>query len=170
MATKHTDSIITHDLPSGEGLKIGIVVSRWNTEITGSLLEACRQTLISNGVAEDDLVVEYVPGSFELPLGARLLAAGKKLDAIICLGCIIKGETKHDEYIAQSVANGLMQLGLMSSMPVIFGVLTPNTEQQAIDRAGGTLGNKGEEAAAAALEMVALKKTHGQTTQKIGFS
>ena len=170
MATKHSQSVVGDDIPSGDGLKIGIVVSRWNPEITEALLDGCKSTLMAHGVAESDLVVEHVPGSFELPLGARLLTAGKKLDAVICLGCIIKGETKHDEYIAQSVSNGLMQLGLMTSMPVIFGVLTPNNEQQARDRAGGALGNKGDEAAAAALQMVALKKSHGQTAHKIGFS
>ena len=170
MATKHSDIQTTGHIPSGEGKRFGIVVSDWNAEITNALLDGCKQVFTSNGVNEDDIHVERVPGSFELPMGARILSSGKKLDAIVCLGCVIKGETKHDEYISQSVANGIMQLGLMMNTPIIFGVLTPNNQEQAEARAGGKLGNKGEEAGVSALRMAALKKEHGSTPHKIGFS
>ena len=170
MATKHSDQNTSGEIPSGSGMRIGIVVSEWNWDITGALLEGCKSTLLNNDVSESDLFIEQVPGSFELPMGARILSSGKKLDAIVCLGCVIKGETKHDEYISQSVANGIMQLGLMLNTPIIFGVLTPNNQEQAQARAGGTLGNKGEEAAVAALRMADMKKTHGSTPHKIGFS
>ncbi len=169
MATKHSSEAHNQEIPDGTGKRFGIVVSEWNSEITESLLDGCRSTLEANGVATEDIIVEHVPGSFELPLGARILASGNKLDGIVCLGCVIKGETKHDEYISNAVANGIMQLGLMSSLPVIFGVLTPNNMEQALARAGGDLGNKGDEAAAAVLKMAALRKTHGSTKQKIGF-
>ena len=170
MATKHSDQITSGDIPSGEGLKVGIVVSKWNHDITGSLLNGCRDTLVKSGVSEDDITVEYVPGSYELPMGARILSAAKKFDAIICLGCVIKGETKHDEYISQSVASGIMQLSIMMNVPIIFGVLTPNDHEQAVARAGGKLGNKGDEAAVAALEMATLKNTHNKNQHKIGFN
>lgn len=170
MATKHSDIHTSGEIPSGEGKRFGIVVSDWNSDITNALLNGCKETLTSNGVAEEDIHVERVPGSFELPMGARILSSGKKLDAIVCLGCVIKGETKHDEYISQSVANGIMQLGLMMNVPIIFGVLTPNNQQQAEARAGGELGNKGEEAGVTALRMAALKKAHGSAPHKIGFS
>jgi len=170
MATQHSTKMTDGQIPSGKGMKIGIVVSEWNSDITGSLLEGCRTTLLQNEVASEDIFVEYVPGSFELPMGARLLSTGKVLDAIVCVGCVIKGETKHDEYISHAVAHGLMQLSLKANIPVIFGVLTPNTQEQAEARAGGELGNKGEEAAVTALKMATLKKELGKSPHKIGFS
>ena len=135
MATKHSAEAHNQDIPDGSGKRFGIVVSEWNNQITESLLDGCLATLEANGVSAEDIIVEHVPGSFELPLGARILASGNKLDGIVCLGCVIKGETKHDEYISNAVANGIMQLGLMSSLPVIFGVLTPNNMEQALPRA-----------------------------------
>ena len=170
MGTQHSKIMIQGDIPSGKGLKIGIVVSEWNSGITGSLLDGCQATLIKHEVAADDIVVEKVPGAYELPMGARLLSTGKKFDAIICLGCVIKGETKHDEYISNAVSNGLMQLSLMTNIPVIFGVLTPNNQAQAEARAGGELGNKGDESAVTAIKMATLKKEHGKSPHKIGFS
>ncbi len=170
MATQHSSKMTEGAVPSGKGLKIGIVVSEWNAEITGKLLDGCRATLIENDVAVDDIVVQQVPGSYELPMGARLLSTGRNFDAIVCLGCVIKGETKHDEYISQSVASGLMQLSLMTNIPVIFGVLTPNNQAQAEARAGGNLGNKGEESAITALKMAILKIELGKSPHKIGFS
>lgn len=162
--------IKTVDVPSGKGMSIGIVVSDWNAEITGNLLDGCKQILTRQGVDEGSIIVQRVPGSFELPLGARLLTSSNKLDAVICLGCIIKGETKHDEYIAQAVSSGIMQLGLMSNIPVIFGILTPDNMDQARARAGGDHGNKGEEAAIAALRMAALRKASLGASKKIGYS
>jgi 6,7-dimethyl-8-ribityllumazine synthase len=103
-------------------------------------------------------------------MGAKLLLSREKFDAIICLGCVIKGETKHDEYISQSVANGCMQLGLVANIPIVFGVLTPNTQMQAEERAGGSHGNKGIEAAGTALHMASLRKKYGTPPHKIGFS
>ena len=157
-------------LPSGAGCKFGIVVSDWNRTITDKLFEGCKQTLLAAEVAEDDIHVIRVPGSFELPMGAKLLLARQKVDAIVCIGCVIKGETRHDEYISQSVANGIMQLSLFSNTPIIFGVLTPNCQEQAEERAGGKHGHKGVEAAEAALRMSALKKEAGRAAHKIGFS
>lgn len=157
------------NLPDGSSFKIGIVVSEWNADITHALLEGAKETLLKAGVLEDNIEVLYVPGSFELPWGARQIMKPGKKDAVICLGCIIQGETKHDEYIASAVASGIMQLGLMSGIPVIFGVLTTNTEEQAKDRAGGKHGNKGAEAAVAALQMAIVRTGDTTTKKRIGY-
>ena len=134
--------------------KAGIVVARWNEEITGALLAGAREGLIRSGYHEKDILVTYVPGSFELPLAAQRLAVKKDISGVICIGCLIKGDTPHFDYISQATAQGIMDVGLKTSKPVIFGVLTTNTLPQAIDRAGGKLGNKGEEAAASLIEML----------------
>ncbi len=148
----------------------GIVVAEWNKQITKKLLEGCKSTLNDYGVQLEEEQIVWVPGSFELPMGAKLMASSKKYDAIICLGCIIKGETDHDQFIAQSVANGITQLGLLSNIPCIFGVLTTNDEAQAIDRAGGSHGNKGSEAALTAIQMAALKKSKTESSKSIGYT
>lgn len=139
-------------------MKIGIVVSDYNSVITHALLERCIHTLLLAGVKEKDVHAIHVPGAFELPAGAQMLDASGKLDAIICLGCVIKGETKHNEYINHAVAIGITQLSLQIAKPVIYGVLTPNNLKQAKARAGGKHGNKGVEAAVTAIKMVALKR------------
>ncbi|HEY3385412.1 MAG TPA: 6,7-dimethyl-8-ribityllumazine synthase [Saprospiraceae bacterium] len=157
------------NLPDGSSLKIGIVVSQWNADITSALLNGAKDTLKQAGVLDDNIEILFVPGSFELPWGARQLMKPGKRDAVICLGCLIQGETKHDEYIASAVASGIMQLGLMSGVPVIFGVLTTHTEEQAKDRAGGKHGNKGSEAAAAALQMASIKSGDPGTKKPIGY-
>jgi 6,7-dimethyl-8-ribityllumazine synthase len=157
-------------VPSGATHRFGIVVSDFNSVITGHLLDGCLSTLRQHEVTEDHLTVFHVPGAFELPMGARMLLNRDRFDAVICLGCVIKGETKHDEYISQAIANGLQQLSLMSNVPMIFGVLTPDTLEQAEARAGGALGNKGCEAAEAALHMAALRTTADQRQTKIGFA
>ena len=157
------------NLPDGSSFKIGIVVSQWNADITDALLEGATAVLLESGVLQDNIEVLYVPGSFELPWGARQIMKPGKRDAVICLGCIIQGETKHDEYIASAVASGIMQLGLMSGIPVIFGVLTTNTEEQAKDRAGGKHGNKGAEAAHAALTMAHVRTGDTHTKKRIGY-
>lgn len=136
------------------GKKFGIVVSEWNDEITGALLEGALETLKEQGAKKNNIAVHYVPGSFELPFGAQLLAQNKKLDAVICLGCVIQGETRHFDFICDAVANGVCNVGLKYNKPVVFGVLTTNTVQQALDRAGGKHGNKGEEAAITAVKML----------------
>ncbi len=144
-------------IPSGEQFRFGIVVSEWNADITERLYQGCYHTLAKYKTPSEHIVTLHVPGSFELPQAAQLLLESQELDAVICLGCIIKGETDHDQYISSAVAHGITQVSLDYSTPVVFGVLTTNNEQQAIDRAGGKHGNKGEEAAITALRMAAIR-------------
>lgn len=146
------------EIPNANGLKFGLVVSSYNQLITFALRDACMETLIQLGVQQLDVQLVYVPGAFELPVAAKHLAQKKSCDAIIILGCVIKGGTDHDKYINHAVAQGIMQLNLQFDIPFIFGLLTPNTEQQAKDRAGGKHGNKGVEAAVAAIKMAHLLK------------
>lgn len=139
--------------------RVAIVVSKWNDTITEALFEGASSVLRAAGVPSSNIVRYNVPGSYELPLGAKIaLDAKHPPHGVIALGCIIQGETRHFDFIAQAVADGIMRLNLDSGKPVIFGVLTPDTDQQAADRAGGKYGNKGEEAAVALLEMVDLGK------------
>lgn len=146
-------------IPSGAGMKIGIVAAEWNPQITNVLCEGAYSTLLANHVAETDITVIRVPGSFELPTGAAtLLNSNNNYDAVICLGCVIQGETRHFDFICGAVSNGLTNLSLQDGRPVIFGVLTTNNMQQAIDRSGGKHGNKGVEAAVTAIKMVAMQK------------
>jgi 6,7-dimethyl-8-ribityllumazine synthase len=145
-------------IPSAAGLRFGIVVAEWNIEITGALRDGAIKTLLENGATENDIIVTYVPGSFELTLGAQLLCQDKTIDSVICIGCVIQGETRHFDFICDAVAHGVTNVSLNYNKPVIFGVLTPNTQQQAIDRAGGKHGNKGDEAAVTAIKMTHLKK------------
>ncbi len=158
------------EIPSGAGLKIGVVVSDWNEEITHSLYDACIKSLLEHGVDKAEIRTVHVPGTFELPVGAKILLGEENFNAVICLGCVIKGETKHDEYISTAVANGLVNLGVLSGKPIIFGVLTPNTMEQALERAGGKYGNKGVEAAVTAIKMASIKKSFKAAKTKIGFS
>lgn len=142
-----------------DGMRIGVLVSQWNPEVTTALLEGALHTLKKHGVQESNILVHHVPGSFELTTAALFMARGSfKPHAVICLGCIIQGETRHFEFIAQAVANGISQVGIQCQLPVIFGVLTTDTHQQALDRSGGKHGNKGDEAAVAAMQMVALNR------------
>jgi 6,7-dimethyl-8-ribityllumazine synthase len=147
------------EIPPVNGMSIGIVVSEWNREVTQALLEGAMQTLTRLGINEEHIHVHYVPGSFELPLGAQFVAEYEKPDAIICLGCVIQGETRHFDYICQGVTQGITDLNLKFNIPVIFGVLTTDNLEQAMDRAGGKHGNKGDEAAVTALKMAHMKKT-----------
>jgi 6,7-dimethyl-8-ribityllumazine synthase len=165
-ASSHTDNEVIADIHS---IKVGIVQSQWNEEITNKLLEGAKETLLNKGVLMDNLFVHQVPGAFELPLGAKFLLNHVKLDAVICLGCVIKGHTDHDKYINHAVANGITQLGLLSNIPIIYGVLTPNNEEQALERAGGLEGNKGAEAAQTALSMIQLKKNLNPEKKSIGY-
>ncbi|MBW6499250.1 MAG: 6,7-dimethyl-8-ribityllumazine synthase [Bacteroidales bacterium] len=144
-------------VPSAAKMRMGIVVSEWNAEITGALLAGAVETLKKHGLPEENLHVHYVPGSYELPQGAGYLIDQLEVDAVICLGCVIQGETRHFEFICQAVSQGLMNLGLDSGIPVIFGVLTTDNFSQARERAGGVHGNKGDEAAVTAIKMVDLK-------------
>ncbi len=136
--------------------KYAIVVSRYNESITGKLLDGALQTLAGHGVPAEDVDVAWVPGAWEIPLVAKRFAKSGKYVAVLCLGAVIRGETTHDRYINQQVSHSLGQLSLEADLPVLFGVLTCNTLEQAIHRSGGNVGNKGAECAEAALEMVNL--------------
>lgn len=166
---KNLSQSADNNIPNASNMSFGIVVATWNTEITESLYRGCYETLIANGAKDSDIFTARVPGSFELPIGARLLDAKKAPDAIICLGCVIKGDTDHNEYINHAVANGLTQLSLLRSKPFIFGLLTTQNEQQAVDRAGGKHGNKGVEAANTAILMIHMSKSISAEKKKIGY-
>jgi 6,7-dimethyl-8-ribityllumazine synthase len=140
----------------GEGLKFAVVVSRFNEFITIRLLEGAMDALLRHGVAEDDVDVAKVPGSFEIPLVAKKLAASKRYDAVICLGAVIRGATPHFEYVAAEAAKGIAKVGLETEVPTLFGVITADTIEQAIERAGTKAGNKGFAAAMSAIEMANL--------------
>jgi 6,7-dimethyl-8-ribityllumazine synthase len=134
--------------------KVAVVTAEWNKEITEAMESACVDTLQKHGLKAQNIIRLSAPGSFELPFVAKQSIRKYGVDAVICIGCIVQGETRHFDFIAQACANGIMQLGLESEIPVIFGVLTTNTMQQAIDRSGGKHGNKGVEAAAACLKLL----------------
>jgi 6,7-dimethyl-8-ribityllumazine synthase len=145
------------DLPSAEGMRFAIIVSEWNNHITENLFIGAKQTLISSGIKQNDIVRIDVPGSFELVFGAKI-ASKYNYDAIICLGSVIKGETDHFHYVCNAVSSGIKDLNVHGNIPVIFGVLTDDNEQQAIDRSGGKHGNKGIEASITAIKMAVLNK------------
>ena len=158
-----TQNLSQHsDVPDAGGMKIGIVVAEWNNEITFTMKDGAIQTLHEHGVKDEDIVLRFVPGSFELTIGAQMMAGYTSVDAIICIGCVIQGETPHFDYICQGVSMGLTQVSIDFEIPVIFGVLTTNNVEQALDRAGGKHGNKGVEAAVTAIKMVALKRNFQQ--------
>lgn len=141
-------------VPNAGGMRFGIVVSEWNDAITGALLEGAYNTLTRNGADEKDITVLTVPGSFELVFGAAQLVKSGKLDAVIAIGCVVRGDTPHFDYICQGATQGLAELNARGDVPVIYGLLTCNEMQQAEDRAGGRLGNKGDECAVTAIKMV----------------
>ena len=159
------------NIPHAGDMQFGIAVADWNAEITHSLFRGCLDTLLKHGAAESQIYTVQVPGAFELPQAARMLIASRKLDAVICLGCVIRGETAHNEYINTAVAHGLTNLSLTSGKPVVYGVLTPDNQQQGLDRAGGKYGNKGIEAAVTALRMAQLARTLTKSEERsIGFA
>ena len=157
-ANKNLSNYDKSTLPKAVDFKIGMVVSEWNIEITQDLVKGASETLLSCGVKESNIFVEYVPGSFELVFAAKK-AQSKDLDAIIAIGCIIQGQTKHFDFVCQGVTQGIKDLNVLYNTPVIFCVLTDKTLQQSIDRSGGKYGNKGIEAAVTAVKMAALSKT-----------
>ena len=159
MATKNNNlsDYKKDNLPNVSNLKFGIVVSQWNKEITDGLFNGAYSTLIDCGVLEENIKKLEVPGSFELIFGTKILSK-KNVDAIICLGSVIQGETKHFDYVCQGVTNGIKDLNISLGIPVIFGVLTDNTMDQAINRSGGKHGNKGVEAAITAIKMADLNQ------------
>ena len=145
-------------VPSAKKMKFGIVVADWNAEITHELMKGAYETLLAHGAKEDNLLVKHVPGSFELILGAQFMAEYADLDGVICLGCVIQGETPHFTYVCQGVTHGIAELNMNYNIPLIFGLLTTNTLEQAKERAGGKLGNKGVEAAITAIKMAVLQR------------
>jgi 6,7-dimethyl-8-ribityllumazine synthase len=145
-----------NSVPDGSDLSIGIVIAEWNRDITEKLLEGACNTLERHGVKAENIFIKRVPGSFELTYGARRMAETGEVNAVIILGCVIKGETPHFDYICSGVTQGITELNLMCDIPFIFGLLTTNDMQQAEDRAGGKYGNKGDEAAVTALKMAKI--------------
>lgn len=145
----------------GEGFKFALVVGRFNEFISGKLLSGALDSLNRHGVSDQDVVVSWVPGAFEIPLVARKLALAGKYDAVICLGAVIRGATPHFDYVAGEVAKGVAKVGLDSGVPTIFGIITADNIEQAIERAGTKSGNKGWDAAVTAIEMANLMKNIG---------
>lgn len=143
----------------GKDLKVAIVVSRFNDFITGRLLESAKDTLIRHDVNEDNIDVAFVPGAFEIPLVAKKLASSGNYDAVITLGCVIRGATSHYDYVCNEVAKGVSKVNDQTNVPVIFGILTTESIEQAVERAGTKAGNKGAEAAVSAIEMANLLKS-----------
>lgn len=151
-------SVFTIDgLPDITHKKFVIVVAEWNSDVTEALFQGAYKTLVDHGAQTQNILRANVPGSFELSFGSQVYAQKADVDAVIAIGCVIQGETKHNDYINHAVAHGLTDVALKYNKPVIFGVLTPNTLQQALDRAGGIHGNKGDEAAITAIKMLSLQ-------------
>ena len=157
-ANRNLSAYSKDTIPNGADFKVGIVVSEWNDDITLGLLDGAKKTLLDNGVDEENILVKFVPGAFELPLGCQLLLeSDEDIDGVIAIGCVIQGETKHFDFVCQGATQGIMHLNLEYNTPVSFCLLTDNTKQQSIDRSGGKHGNKGVECAIACLKMIALQ-------------
>ncbi len=154
MATTNLSAQSAKTFKSLSKKRFALVVSEWNDSVTEALYSGAYQTLRDYGVPKENIIRKNVPGSFELSLGAQYMAAKKEIDAVICLGCVIQGETRHFDFICNAVADRITNVSLKFNKPVIFGVLTPDTQQQALDRAGGKHGNKGDEAAVTAIKML----------------
>lgn len=162
MATilKNLSDYDLNSVPNASGMKIAIAVAEWNYEITGALLKGAVDTLKKHGVWEKNISIKHVPGTFELTFAASAMMEYEEVDAIIVLGCVIQGETRHFDFICNGVTNGITNLNSQAEIPIIFGVLTTETQQQAIDRAGGKHGNKGDEAAITAIKMIDLNDSY----------
>lgn len=139
-----------------DGYRFALAVSRFNEFVTSKLVTGAVDTLVRHGAKDDQITCAYAPGAFELPLLARKLAASRKFDAVVCIGCVIRGQTPHFEFVAGEAAKGIAQVAASTGVPVTFGVVTTDTLEQAVDRAGGKVGNKGADAALSAIEMVSL--------------
>ncbi|HKJ79072.1 MAG TPA: 6,7-dimethyl-8-ribityllumazine synthase [Prolixibacteraceae bacterium] len=159
MATKDLSDYDMNSVPSANDFRFGVVVAEWNYEITSALAKGAINTLKKHGATDENIQVKHVPGTFELPLGGQFFAELENVDAVILLGCVIQGETRHFDFICDGVTQGTVDLNLKYNKPFIFGVLTTENQQQAKDRAGGQHGNKGDEAAVTAIKMVYLKKS-----------
>ncbi len=155
-AYQNLSSYDFNSVPDASAMKIGIVVSEWNTPITEKLLQGAVDTLEKHGVKEANITISRVPGSFELTFGAKMVAKTGQVDAVIILGCVVRGDTPHFDYVCSGVTQGITCLNVEYDIPFIFGLLTTDTMQQAADRAGGVHGNKGDEAAITAIKMVSL--------------
>ena len=156
---KNLSDFSNTDVPSAAPFRFGIVVAEWNAAITNALYQGAYASLLEHGTLPQNIYTYAVPGSFELTSGADILLKNHKLDAVICLGCVIQGETRHFDFICNAVANGISNVAIKYSKPVIFGVLTTDNQQQAEDRAGGKHGNKGIEGAVTAIKMAYLAET-----------
>ncbi len=156
-------------MPDASEMTFAVVVSEWNSHITHALYEGCYDTLVKHGANPEKIHTLQVPGAFELPAGARIITTKVQPDVVICLGCVIKGETDHDQYICNAVANALGSMCLVTGKAHIFGLITANNEQQALDRAGGKHGNKGVEAAVTAIRMAGVGKKTKEGKKAIGF-
>lgn len=157
------------DIPDANGLKFAVITSQWNEEITQKLKDGCKAVLHEKKVNDEDIYFIDVPGTYELPMAASMILNHRSPDAVICLGCVIKGDTRHDEYINSAVSKSLLDISIESKTPVIFGVLTTENWDQAVDRSGGSFGNKGIEAAATAINMAKLYESYKKSTSNIGF-
>lgn len=169
MTTIKSPAILDYEPHTLSGLKIGIVTAQWNHAITKKLQEGCQQRLEKAGFLKSQIHHLAVPGTFELPIGVRLLEQCHPMDAVICLGCVIKGETDHDVFISQSTAQTLSNMSVMLTKPIIFGVITTKNEEQALERAGGAKGHKGEEAAETILALLAAKEKLDIKKASIGY-
>lgn len=171
MASEHKNLSVFEgsDIPNAVDMKFGIVWAEWNHKTTNALMKGAYDTLIKHGAKAENIVTKTVPGAFELTLGAQYMAEMGQVDAIICIGCVIQGDTKHFDFICDAVAKGITNLNLKYNKPFIFGVLTVNTQEQADDRTGGKHGNKGDEAAVTAIKMLAMKNSFEENKTKIGF-
>ncbi len=145
-------------VPSAKGMRFGIVVSEWNSKVTGALLQGAFDTLLKHGAQDEDILVHTVPGSFELIFGSSQMMKSGMVDAVIAIGCVIRGDTPHFDYICQGTTHGLSELNFRGDVPVIYGLLTCNTMEQAENRCGGILGNKGDECAVTAIKMVEYRR------------
>ena len=149
-------------IPNGADFKIGIVVSEWNENVTLNLLKGAKETLLENGVQENNIIIRFVPGAFELPLGCQFICESTNVDGVIAIGTVIQGETKHFDFVCDGATQGIKDVNLKYNTPISFCLLTDNTLQQSIDRSGGKYGNKGVECAIACLKMIKLKKLFSQ--------
>lgn len=168
MATTNLSYYDKNTIPNAKEFRFGIVVSEWNPDITQNLHKGAIDTLLDCGTLKENIISWDVPGSFELIYGCKKMIATEKLDAIIAIGNVIQGETKHFDFVCEGVTQGIVDLNIKHDVPVIFCVLTDNTKQQSIDRSGGKHGNKGIECAVAAVKMAALKNI-GRNTNSVGF-
>ncbi|AUC22944.1 MULTISPECIES: 6,7-dimethyl-8-ribityllumazine synthase [Polaribacter] len=168
MATTNLSVYDKTTIPNAKSFRFGIVVSEWNPEITGNLQKGAIETLLDCGATKENIISWDVPGSFELVYGCKKMIATQQVDAIIAIGNVIQGETKHFDFVCEGVTQGIVDLNVKYDVPVIFCVLTDNTKQQSLDRSGGKLGNKGTECAVAAIKMAALKNIDA-TSESIGY-